>query len=229
MPYDDYTRQTPGRYVPPDIDTGISLFDEPAPPRYQGECDQRVAASIASGASHTMHPRNWDLFSYPTGQWGEPSWGPRRGPFAQSVTAEGFQGAPWVAPAGRFPVTREHPDGGLNPAMWPSPGASTMYAPPDPRPMYYGPPTPAGGMPSHYQPIHPPTRTAHKKHADAFAAGPRCASCASINIAVTPSTVIIFILFILLTCMLSAHAGPYGAPHSARAYAAPYGAPQAAS
>ena len=130
MPYEDYTRQTPGRFVPPPQDTGVSLYETPPPSmygpqqgpsfgppwgpggaRYGTPCDQRLGMAIERGE---VHPRNWGLFEFPTGRWGQagcgnvgpglgsnpmgggpygpavPAWGRRSGVFAPSSMAEGF-------------------------------------------------------------------------------------------------------------------------------------------
>jgi hypothetical protein len=258
MTYRDYTRETPGRFVMPDVPTGIvpyhppvgSLYDSspgPYAPRYRNPCDRLIGSSIGypgAGYPHApvvggIHPRNWDLFEYPTGPRVDrcpppgpmytpfgpvPEWGRRRGLPAPSVIAEGFEPRPggllvppWVAPAGNPIVTREHPHeyGKLNPYVWPAPGtaeASYAYGT-DPRPLFYGPQAPHGGMPENHGPFYPRLRTEHARspRVRGVAApedpeppsGNARSTAPSGNTKIPPHLVFVFVFVVLLACMLN--------------------------
>lgn len=262
MPYEDYTQETAGRFVMPDIDTGIVPFRPPHPTmfgpgwgphgaHYQTPCDRAIGANIGTpyGGSALsphpvvggIHPRNWDLFEYPSGPWTEkcpppgrmhteglpvPAWERRRGVPTQSVMAEGFSARPayggqlappWIAPAGNPTVTREHPYnyGQLNPDVWPGPGAteSSYVTGLDPRPLFYGPQAPNGGMPAHHGPFYPQLRTQHP-HRPATAPPQNvnggeggCGTCGGFAIPGQERfpliLIIAFVLIILLVCMIA--------------------------
>ena len=226
MAYPDYTRQTPGRYVAPDIPVGVVPLRAPPPAmfgphgpygaRYASPCDQMLGANLAGDAMSPypaigpppgavmpgaqVHPRNWDLFEYPTGEWRRacpggggptaaypvPAWARRQGPFVQSVQAEGFAPRPltppWIAPAGNPTVTREHPydAGRVNPMMWPAPGAqeTSFMRGVDPRPLYYGAQAPTeNGVPAHYGPFYPSLRSEHIRNPPRDTGEPACGGC----------------------------------------------------
>lgn len=269
MIHDDYTRQTPGRFVTPDDNVGISLF-EPEPPviygspedigpggvRYRTPCDAALGAEIQAGR---MHPRNWSLFQTPSGQWAQscgggsrglspahpmgpavPAWGNRVGVYSPSagppVLASGYGGMregfaspahyrpgdyvpPWVS-AYRNPTSAANPyygalPGGqpmIHPALWPSPGSSEAMAR-DPRPDFYGVPSPSGGTPPHHGTTVPLLHRGHAiKHvppcdASCKGGGEGCGCGLSSLFSPRVLVIIIVVLLVLWACALGSGSG----------------------